>query len=60
MAHKLLGVLAFNLIILQHILDHLITVICSAAKQNDRLHESYLVQGMAKILLYNFVLLPNF
>ena len=36
------------------------TVIFSAAKQNDRLHESYLVQGMAKILLYNFVLLPNF
>ena len=36
------------------------TVIFSAAKQNDRLHELYLAQGMAKNLLFNFVLLPNF
>ena len=36
------------------------TAICSLAKQNDRPHESYLAQGMAKILLFNFVLLPNF
>ena len=36
------------------------TAIFSAAKQNDHLHESCLVQGMAKILLFNFVLLTNF
>ena len=30
MAHKLLGVLAFNLIILQHILDHLMEKKCFA------------------------------
>ena len=38
----------------------LFTAICSPAKQNDRPHESYLAQVMAKILLFNFVLLPNF
>ena len=38
----------------------LLTAICSPAKQNDRPHESYLAQVMAKILLFNFVLLPNF
>ena len=36
------------------------TAICSPAKQNDRPHESCLAQGMAKILLFNFVLLPSF
>ena len=36
------------------------TAISSAAKQNDRLHELYLAQGMAKNLLFNFILLPNF
>ena len=38
----------------------LVTAISSAAKQNDRLHELYLAQGMAKNLLFNFILLPNF
>ena len=38
----------------------LLTAICSPAKQNDRPHESYLAQVMAKVLLFNFVLLPNF
>ena len=41
-------------------INSLFTAICSAAKQNDHLHESCLVQGMAKILLFNFVLLTNF
>ena len=36
------------------------TAICSPVKQNDRPHESYLAKGMAKILLFKFVLLPNF
>ena len=36
------------------------TAISSAAKQNDCLHELYLAQGMAKNLLFNFILLSNF